>query len=177
MTPARTDLAAPLRGTAVGLLTAALAIAAHGTAGGVLPGGAVATQLMVLAVTLGTVAATVTAASRAVVLWALLGVGQLLAHALLAAADHVHSSGPASSAAAMLVAHLAAMTVGAILIAAGARFCAAVSHAVRAVAPRQCLSPPATTSVVARSTDQPRHSTLFLAASVSHRGPPVGAHA
>lgn len=45
MTGARIDYAAPLRGTAVGSLTAALAVAAHGVGGGGLPGGAVAAQL------------------------------------------------------------------------------------------------------------------------------------
>ncbi|KWX21218.1 hypothetical protein AFM11_26560 [Mycolicibacterium wolinskyi] len=175
MTPARTDPAAPLRGTAVGMLTAALAVAAHGTAGGVLPDGAITAQLAVLAVTLGAVAATVRAADRAAVLWALLGSGQLLAHALLATADHAHAPNPMASGATMLVAHVLAVTVGAALIAGGARFCAAMSRAVRAVAASGGRLPAAATSVLVGSTDQPLHSALFLAASVSHRGPPVGA--
>ncbi|MHC9294641.1 hypothetical protein ACRCUN_19430 [Mycobacterium sp. LTG2003] len=175
MTPARTDPAAPLRGTAVGLLTGSLAVAAHGAAGGVLPDGAITAQLGVLALTLGAVAATARAADRAAVLWALLGTGQLLAHALLATGDHVHSANPVSFGGAMLAAHLAAVSVGAALIAGGARFCAALSRAVRAVAAPSGRLPMASASVPARSTDQPLHSTLFLATSVSHRGPPVGA--
>ncbi|OLO98589.1 hypothetical protein BVU76_30085 [Mycolicibacterium porcinum] len=171
MTGARVDPAAPLRGTAVGSLTAALAIAAHGIAGGALPGGAVAAQLAILAVTLGSVAATVACASRTVVLWGLLGAGQLLAHALLATAAHSHDAGPGLV---MFGAHLAAVSLGAGLIACGARLWASVSRAVRAMVPAGRALPVSTVRVVARGTDQPRHSALFLAASVSHRGPPVG---
>ncbi|MUL83194.1 MULTISPECIES: hypothetical protein [unclassified Mycolicibacterium] len=171
MTVARIDSAAPLRGTAVGMLTAALAVAAHGVAGGTLPGGAVVAQLVVLAVTLGTVAATVTGANRATVLWALLGTGQLLAHVLLATAGHSHGARPGLV---MFGAHLTAVSLGAGLIACGARLCAAVSRVVRAVvrAGRTVPVPPA--CVMACGTDQPLQSALFLAASVSHRGPPVG---
>ncbi|MGW4099237.1 hypothetical protein [Mycobacterium sp. NPDC004974] len=172
MTGARIDYAAPLRGTAVGSLTAALAVAAHGVGGGGLPGGAVAAQLVVLAATLGTVAATVRGANRTAVLWGLLGTGQLLAHALLATAGHSHGTRPGLV---MFGAHLAAVSLGAGLIACGARLSAAVSRAVRTMAPQGRPVPVTTVGVLARGTDQPLHSALFLAASVSHRGPPVGA--
>jgi hypothetical protein len=177
MTRARIDPAAPLRGTAVGFLTAALAIAAHGAGGGGLPTGAVAAQLAVLAVTLGAVATTVTAANRTVVLWAVLGTGQLLAHALMSTSGHVHGADPIRPGAAMVIAHLVAVSVGAALIAGGARLCAAVSRAVRAVAPNRYPLPLTPTRVAIRSADQPLHSARFLAASVSHRGPPVSASA
>ncbi|MDV3123806.1 hypothetical protein M1247_02650 [Mycobacterium sp. 21AC1] len=174
MTAARLDPAAPLRGTAVGLLTTALAIAAHGAAGGALPAGAVTAQLAVLAVTLGAVAATTAGANRAVVLCGLLGTGQVLAHGLLAAGGHTHGADPLRPSAAMLAAHLAAVTIGALLIAGGARLCTAVSRTVRAVATTRSPLPVATSQVRVRSADQPLHSFLLLAASVSHRGPPVG---
>jgi hypothetical protein len=171
MTVARTDSAAPLRGTAVGMLTVTLAIAAHGIAGGALPGGAVATQLIVLAVTLGTVAATLTGANRATVLWALLGTGQLLAHVLLATAGHTHGAAPGLV---MFGAHLIAVSVGAGLIASGARLSAVVSRVVRAVARDGRAVPVPAAFLVACGTDQPWRSALFLAGAVSHRGPPVG---
>lgn len=171
MTGARIDPAAPLRGTAVGSLTAALAVAAHGIGGGVLPGGAVAAQLVILAVTLGSVAATVACARRAVVLWGLLGAGQLLAHVLLATAGHSHDARPGVV---MFGAHLAAVSLGAGLIASGARLWAAVSRVVRTVVPGGRILPVSTVRVIARGMNRPLQSALFLAASVSHRGPPVG---
>ncbi|WP_454792917.1 hypothetical protein [Mycolicibacterium lutetiense] len=174
MTVARIDSAARLRGTAVGSLTAALAIAAHGVAGGALPGGAVAAQLVVLAVTLGTVAATLAGAHRTAVLWGLLGTGQLLAHGLLATAGHVHA---APSGLAMFGAHVAAVSLGAGLIACGARLSAAVSRVARAMVRTGRLTPGSTACVTTRSADQPLRSALLLAASVSHRGPPVGVSA
>lgn len=173
MTVARTDSAAPLRGTAVGSLTAALAIAAHGVAGGALPGGAVAAQLVVLAATLGTVAATLGSSHRTAVLWGLLGTGQLLAHGLLATAGHGHGA----PGLAMFGAHVAAVSLGAGLIACGARLSAAVSRVVRVVVRAGRVAPRSTNCVTARSADQPLHSALLLAASMSHRGPPVGVSA
>ncbi|WP_264077710.1 hypothetical protein [Mycolicibacterium houstonense] len=174
MAAARIDSAAALRGTAVGSLTAALAVAAHGIAGGVVPAGAVAAQLAVLAVTLGTVAATVAQAYRTTVLWALLGAGQLLAHTLLATAGHAHDARPPLV---MFVAHLVAVTLGASLIACGSRLWAALSRVARAASRAGRPAPVPTVAVPASGADQPLHSALFLAASVSHRGPPVGATA
>ncbi|MFV8161665.1 hypothetical protein ACNQVK_06025 [Mycobacterium sp. 134] len=174
MTGVRIDSAAPLRGTAVGSLTAALAVAAHGAAGGALPGGAVAAQLVVLAVTLGSVAASVACANRIAVLWGLLGTGQLLAHVLLATAGHSHGAQPGLM---MFGAHLAAVSLGAGLIACGARSWATVSRVVRAMVREARNGPVSTVCRMARGTDQPLQSALFLAASVSHRGPPVGVRA
>lgn len=168
---ARIDSAAPLRGTAVGTLTAALAIAAHGVAGGGLPDGAVAAQLLVLSVTLGALATTMAGANRAAVLWGLLGTGQLLAHALLATAGHAHDARPGL---AMFGAHVAAVSLGAGLIACGGRLSAAVSRVVRVMARNGPVAPESTAAGTARSADQPLHSARLLAASVSHRGPPVG---
>ncbi|BBX28696.1 hypothetical protein [Mycolicibacterium alvei] len=169
MTVDRIDSAASLRGTAVGSLTAALAIAAHGVAGGAVPGGAVAVQLVVLAATLGTVAATLTGAHRVPVLWGLLSTGQLLAHGVLSTAGHAHGA----PGLAMFGAHVAAVSLGAGLIACGTRLSAAVSRVVRVMA-RVCrVAPGSTACVTARSADQPLHSALLLAVSVSHRGPPV----
>jgi hypothetical protein len=173
MTDARTDPAARLRGTSVGVLTAALAVAAHGAAGGGWPAGAVTAHLALLAVTLGAVASTLRAANRATVLVGLLGAGQLIAHALLAIDGHTHGSHPLQPGALMLAAHLVAVTVGALLIAGGTRFCTALSRVLRAVARRVPAIPAATAQVAGRSADQPLQSARLLATSVSHRGPPV----
>ncbi|ORA21807.1 hypothetical protein [Mycobacterium aquaticum] len=173
MTDARTDPAARLRGTSVGVLTGVLSVAAHGAAGGGWPAGAVTAQLALLAATLGTVASTVRAANRAWVLVGLLGAGQVLAHALLAIDGHTHGSHPLQPGALMLAAHLVAVTVGALLIAGGTRFCAALSRVLRAVTRRVSALPAATAHAVAHSADQPLQSARLLATSVSHRGPPV----
>ena len=171
MTAARIDHAALLRGTAVGTLTAALSVAAHGVAGGGMAGGSVAAQLLVLAVTLGAVATTLSVANRAAVLWALLATGQLLGHALLSASGHVHAGAPGWV---MFGSHLVAVSIGAGLISCGARLCAALSRVVRAIAGRRHAAPVPSTQVVVVSADQPRQSARCLASSVSHRGPPVG---
>jgi hypothetical protein len=77
----------------------------------------------------------------------------------------------------MFGAHLAAVSVGAGLIACGARLWAALSRVVRAVARERRTAPVPTVRVMARGSDQPLQSALLLAASVSHRGPPVGVRA
>ena len=73
----------------------------------------------------------------------------------------------------MLAAHVVAVGAGALLIAASERLCRAVSRAVRA-AVRIAAAPFAFVPVVAvGQSDQPLRSALQLAASMSHRGPPV----
>lgn len=174
MTRGPRDPAAWLRASAAGLLTAALAVAAHGAASGAPPSGAAATQLAVLAATIGTLAATLRRAGDVRVLIGLLGAGQLVGHLMLGLDGHGHHPAAAPPAAAMLAAHLSAVAVGALLIATSDRLCRAVSRAIRAVA-RPAVPPVPTVTVVARGGDQPLRSALLLAASVSHRGPPVSA--
>lgn len=170
----RVDGSAPLRGTAAGLLTAALAVAAHGTAGGAVPAGAVAAHLAVLAATVGALTAGLRAAGSPWVLLGLLSAGQVLAHLLFSAAGHVHGPHPAEPTAvsAMVLAHSVAVVLGAVLIAAVNRLGNALSRAVRAarqisVGPVAPLGPTAPV----RSADQPLRA-LVLAASVARRGPP-----
>ena len=171
MTPEPASAAARLRGSAAGLLTAALAVAAHGSAGGA-PTGSAVVLLAVLAATVGGLAATIAQTADARVLLGLLASGQLAGHLMLSAAGHGHH-GPTSQAPAMLVAHALAVAAGAILIAAGDRICRAVSRAVR-VAERASGAPVACRPVIVTAgADQPLRSALLLAASVSHRGPPV----
>ena len=162
-----------LRGTAAGLLTAALAVAAHSVGSCAPPTGAVVAQLAVLAATVGALAATIARAADARVLLGLLAAGQLCGHVILSAVGHSHAAATAPPAAAMLVAHVVAIGAGVLLIAASDRLCRAVSRAVR-VAVRIVAAPVAVAPVVViGDADQPLRSALQLAASVSPRGPPV----
>ena len=165
--------AARLRGTAAGLLTAALAVAAHGVGSGVAPTGAAAAQLAVLAATVGALAGTIRRATDARVLLGLLATGQLLGHLMLSAVGHSHAPMAAPPGAVMLAAHVVAIAAGAVLIAAVDRLCramtCAVRTAVRIVGQPVVAAPVLVTSVA----DQPLRSALLLAASMSHRGPPV----
>jgi hypothetical protein len=154
-------------------LTAALAVAAHGTAGGGLPSGATAAMLALLSITLGALVATTRDAVDFRVLVAILAIGQVLGHVLLGAGGHAHSPIVGAPPLVMLGAHLAAVAVGAALIAAGGRLAAALSR-VLVVATRLVRHPVAATSVTAvASADQPLQSARLLSASLSHRGPPV----
>ena len=164
--------AAQLRGSAAGLLTASLAVAAHGVGAGAPPTGAAAAILAVLAATVGALAATIRSAADTRVLIGLLAAAQLVGHLMLATSGHNHAAA-APPAAAMLVAHVVAVLAGAVLISAGERLCRAVSRAVQA-AVRIVCPPPAVERVAHMSdADQPMRSVLLLAASLSHRGPPV----
>ena len=165
--------AARLRGTAAGLLTAALAVAAHSVGSGAAPTGAVVAQLAVLAATVGALAATIARADDTRILLGLLAAGQLCGHVILSAVGHSHASTQAPPAAAMLAAHIVAVGSGAFLIAASDRLCRAMSRVVRAAV--RIAAAPVTVApvVVIGGADQPLRSALLLDASVSHRGPPV----
>jgi len=171
MTAEPSTAAARLRGAAAGLFTATLAVAAHGAAGGGLPTG---TAVALLAVLAGTVGALAAGSSRAVdprAMIGLLAAGQLVGHLMLGAHDHgMHASpGPA-----MVAAHLLAVAVGTILIGTVDRLCHAVSRVVAATVRRVIAPIPAQPLPVDAGADQPLRSALALAASLSHRGPPVG---
>jgi hypothetical protein len=166
-----TATAARLRGTAAGLLTAALAVAAHGVADGTAPSGTAVVLLAVLAATVGGLATTIRRTAEVRALLALLAGSQLVGHVMLSATAHHHGE-TTSPAPAMLVAHALAVVAGAVLIAVGDRLCRAVSRAVE-VATRTILPPIPSRPVFAAGADQPLRSFLLLAASMSHRGPPV----
>jgi hypothetical protein len=125
-----------------------------------------------VAVTTGALAASVSRARSPLYLLGLLAAGQLLGHVLLSAVGHHHTDTAAPPAAAMFVAHLLAIVVGATLIGAGDRLWRAVSRTVRAIV-RVAYAVVARPAAAAHSADQPLRSALLLAASVSHRGPPV----
>lgn len=166
-----TTTAARLRGIAAGLLTATLAVAAHGIADSAAPSGAAVALLAVLAATIGGLATTISRTADVRVLLGLLVIGQFVGHLMLASVGHHHGE-PTSPAPAMLAAHALAVIVGAVLIATGDRLCRAVSRVAK-VATRAVVAPVPTRAAVITGADQPLRSALLLAASVSHRGPPV----
>ncbi|MCW2651269.1 MAG: hypothetical protein JWR32_2245 [Mycobacterium sp.] len=86
------DPAARWRGAAAALLTAALAVGAHGVADGGPPSGAGVALLVVLAGTVGAVAATSRRESGRGALLAMLASGQLIGHLVLALAGHHHTA-------------------------------------------------------------------------------------
>ena len=165
--------AARLRGMAVGALTAALAVAAHGAGGGGLPSGSAVALLALVSLTLGALVTTLGDTADVGLLVAALAVGQLLNHVLLGAAGHSHPPATDAPLGPMLAAHVVAIALGAALITAGERLCAALSRALIRVmrAPRRPVA--AQEAITVASTDQPRQSTRLLSASLSHRGPPV----
>lgn len=169
-----TQLFARVRGSAAGLLTGTLAIAAHGLAGGALPVGGAAVMLVLLAAFIGGVAAAWVRASDTRILLTLLAGGQLLGHLTLAAVGHDHvMTVTGRSSMLMVAAHIVAVAVGAVLIAACERLCRAMSSALRAWARTPAVLPPiASVRPTPICADQPMHSTRVVAVSISHRGPP-----
>ena len=137
------------------------------------PTGAAAAQLAVLAATVGALAATIARAAEPRVLLACSPPASCSATCMLGAVGHSHAPAAAPPAAAMLAAHLVAVAAGALLIAAGDRLCRAVSRAVHAAV--RTVGPPVVAAPVVAmvDADQPLRSALLLAASMSHRGPPV----
>jgi hypothetical protein len=159
---------------AAGLVTAALALTAHAAAGGA-PSGAGAVLLGLLAATVAAITATADAAADIRILLMLLAAGQFVAHTTLTVVGHNHGGDHCGAALgpAMLAAHTLAVVISAVLIAAGDRLCRAVCSAMRVFlrdVPRPVVSAAAARVV---GTDQPLQSALLLAASISHRGPPV----
>lgn len=149
-------------------------MAAHGSAGGGLPSGSTAALLGLLSLTVGALVATMRAVADVKILVGVLAVGQLLGHVLLSAAGHSDHVTVAAPLGLMISSHVVATGVGALLIAMGGRLCAAVSRVLLAVASPTCLPVAAISAILVRSADQPLQSARLLAASLSHRGPPVG---
>jgi hypothetical protein len=152
------------------VLTVALSVAAHGLADGVAPPSAAVVLLILLAATIGGLAAG--RAHGFVGLLGLLASGQIVGHIVLAAAGHSQGlvDRPTST---MVAAHAAAVVIGGMLIAAGDRLWRALSSVVRTPpVPRSRPHQPGT--INSKSSDQPLQWMLLLVASLSHRGPPVG---
>lgn len=127
--------------------------------------------LALLAATIGLLVVAVRDTADVKVLVALLALGQLLGHAVLGAGGHAHSA--AAPLGLMVAAHVAAVVLGAALIAVGGHLCAAVSRVLRTTTRPARLHVAVASRVALGSADQPLRSSLLLAASMSHRGPPV----
>ena len=175
MTHAPAPLTARWRGAAAGVLTVMLSLLAHAEGGGAWPAGAGIVLVGIMAATLGALAATMPSTANAPGLLMLLASGQVAGHLLLGATAH-HADLGGRAAAVMSAAHASAVLVGAVLIAAADRFGRALSRAVRSATttPRPpVVARPACSRGLLGNADQPLRSALELAASVSHRGPPV----
>jgi hypothetical protein len=155
-----------------GVFTVALAVAAHGFTDGMMPSGGAVALLGVVAAALGAGVARWPRTSQTGVLVGVLAVGQFLGHlALSASADMpvTRLSPP------MLSAHLVAVLVGATLVAAAERLYTALSSTIRKCRPPTGVLVVAGALVSAIRDDLPLQRVRLLAASISHRGPPVGA--
>jgi hypothetical protein len=171
-------LPAALRGTAAGLLTAALTLAAHALGGGVavVPSGPAIVQLLLVALTVAGAAALLPRTGDvrvvAVVLAVLLGAGQLAGHGVLAAGAHVHAAGAPRPL--MVAAHLVAVVLGAVLIGLGDRLCRMLTRVTRRILARLVLPVPAAPPMRLPVADL-LPDCIRLFSSLSHRGPPVAA--
>lgn len=165
--------AAPLRGGAVGIVTAALAVAAHGMAGGGWPDGSALALLVVVSIGVGAMTA-LPRRSTVLLLPALLG-GQLVAHIALSlggTADmHNHSLLPST---AMIAFHAAASVVTGLIIATAERLYGPITSIVRAIL--ALLTPLPDGSAVGRvstSVAVPSIDGTALDWVISRRGPPM----
>lgn len=158
-----------MRATAAGLLTGALALAAHTAVGAEMHVGPGIALIAVLAATVAGIVATWGPAADARVLAGTMALAQVVGHVLQSLSGHAHGR-PAE---AMVLAHAVAAAVGAILIAAGDHLRAALSKVIRACAWITAPGPrSAGTRVVARAAES-LFATLPILASSSYRGPPA----
>ena len=172
-----TSPAASLRGGAVGALTVALAVAAHGMAGGGYPSGSATVFLLIVAIGVGAIASMPNPRSSRSQLATVLGgllLGQSASHIALAVGNplemmHGHSIVPSAT---MIGFHLAASAATAVLVCAAEGLYGPVTSIVRAV-----LDPPLPLPGVSTGpffVGNPEKSSLqFFGTSISRRGPPV----
>lgn len=163
------------RGVAVGTFTAVLALAAHSLVVPTIPGGGPVALLTVLAVGLGALVSGSDRAARPALLVVALTAGQVAGHLALStgAHDHLPAAGPPSPL--MLATHAAAVLAAALLVVAAERCYATLSSVLRTA-----VRPPHTHAVgrpgaALPPSDHPPRRALLIAASISHRGPPVTA--
>lgn len=156
-----------LRGCVVGATTGALAIAAHGAAGGGYPTSAGAALLLITALVTGAAAGSIVGETGR---WAVSGraigvplaAGQLAGHWALTglAGHHDTATGDTLSAWAMIIAHLIAVTGCALVLTAAERLYRAASSVVRAL-----LEP------LPSAPGSPRVSSAAAVAVAAHRSP------
>jgi ribose/xylose/arabinose/galactoside ABC-type transport system permease subunit len=159
-----------LRGSAVGAVSTALAIAAHGLAGGDVPPASALTLLIAVCSAVGAITGTLPVPTRGPLpLIAALGAGQLAAHTTMTLSVHSHSPSPGL---AMLGAHIVATLVCATLVLAAERLFGVVTRVVQVV-----LSAPAMpVAALIRRFPTTHHlgpNGALLRAGISPRGPPA----
>ncbi|MGU3437382.1 hypothetical protein ACNHUS_30770 [Actinomycetes bacterium M1A6_2h] len=165
-----------LRGGCVGALTAALAVAAHGVAGGGVPSSTSWVFLLALCVCVGVAAATVSPASPSfVVLVGWLAAGQGLAHWALSL--HLGPSDAAmihpSMTAPMWGAHAAAVTACALLVVAAERLYGPITSVLRAPLITPLTRPWVAVALLATSEVSAGPHRTDLRFDIARRGPPV----
>ncbi|QBJ96644.1 hypothetical protein ERC79_12195 [Rhodococcus sp. ABRD24] len=166
---------AALRGGSVGALTAALAIAAHGIAGGGFPDSAALTLLLAACAAVGAATGGLPgSANNCRTLLGALAAGQAAGHLALTATNdpHVHAGLPA---AAMLAAHAAATVVCAALVLVAERLYLPITRVLRTVLRSPVLGVESTPVPRPGPLDRPEPRIAVLAAGISRRGPPVHA--
>ena len=161
-----------LRGLSACAFTGALAVAAHASAGGGWPVGGAGVLLAATAVVVGLSALSERAAAMPV-LAALLAGGQLSGHLALAAAGHSHGQATPLPTEQMLVMHVVAVLVGAVLVSACERLCQLLSQVARRCVHISRVPVSIRTALPVAGDGQPLQHVLLLAASISHRGPPA----
>lgn len=163
---------ARIRGAAVGAVSATMAVAAHGGAGGALPDVTGAFLLLGLSVILAVLGcATPKLRTSRTGLFVLLSAGQLAGHEVLAVSGHHHGSASVS----MVAAHAAAVGGCALLIVLAERIGPRCAAALRRALPRRFAADPTRgpSAVPAQRVECVTQRTAVLAASVSRRGPPL----
>ncbi|MFH5211129.1 hypothetical protein [Antrihabitans spumae] len=163
---------ARIRGCVVGAFVGALAVAAHGSAGGGYPSGTALTLLVIVSGALGATAATI-ARPGPLGIAALLAGGQLLGHyALSVTADHSHAGGFGLGA--MALAHCVATVTSAFLIVVAERLLAVVTNVLRVALRREPSRPNTAPRPLPIQSERvyPQFNDL-LRDSISRRGPPA----
>lgn len=169
-----TSPAASLRGGAVGALTVALAVAAHGMAGGGYPSGSATVFLLVVGIGVGAIATVPSPASQLPAVFGGLMLGQMASHVALSVGSpheiaHAHSVLPSP---AMLGFHLAASAAAAVLVCVAERLYGPITSIFRAVL-HPLLPLPDAPALLAAGGDVRIISAYFPETSISRRGPPV----
>ncbi|WP_280266065.1 hypothetical protein [Nocardia wallacei] len=165
------DPAARLRGACVGAASGAVSIAAHALGGGAIAVGSTALTLLVTACTLtGVLVSAIGSGLPRLML--MLAAGQAIGHAALSMSpEHCH---PAMFSSAMLIAHLVAIPVGALLIrgaeVALGRALSSVRRAVVALA--ASVPAPPGSPLLPRHTGVAAPRRLLISSGIGRRGPP-----
>ncbi|MFC4606172.1 hypothetical protein [Rhodococcus kronopolitis] len=175
MSAARTAPTDRMRGAAVGALTAAMAVAGHGFAGGGFPSSAALTLLVLGCAGVGALAGSIRGGGVLALLGAL-ACGQLVGHlALSTALTHQHAGADLSARGlSMLLWHAAATAVCATLIRAAERLYGPVTRVLRALL-RPVPAPPRPTGSALRAVAVGGAEPVLLDFAISRRGPPAAA--